>query len=112
MPEQTWPEARSFGDLTTEHYGLLVEWQPPAHPDGFLPMRRSAVCDELRRWVHNGVRRVEMIDLTPDELFAGKSWSLDADTPVTVLRRIRKARKRPWGKGALKHGEQWSMVES
>lgn len=112
MTDRNWPEATTAGELTTEHYGLLIEWQPPAHNDGFLPPRISAVCDELRRWVHNGSRRVEVADMTPGDFYAGHAWHLDADTPIVILRRVKKARRRPWGKGALKPGESWASVES
>ena len=111
MAEQSWPEASTFAELTTEHYGLLIEWQPPQHGDGFLPPRKQAVCDELRRWIYNGTRRVEVTDMTPRDGFIGRAWHLDADTPVVILRRFRKARKRPWSKLALKPGDRWSVLE-
>lgn len=100
------------GELTTEHYGRLVSWQPSARPDGTLPTRRNAVCDELRRWAYQGRRRVEITDLTPDGAFAGRSFHLDADTPVVVHQRVRKPRRRPWGVGALRPGETWADIET
>lgn len=101
-----WPEATTAGDLTTEHYGLEVSWE---YENGFTgtTMRRTIICDELRRWVHEGRRRVEISDLTPVEGFVGTAYAVDAETPITITRRVKKPRKRPWGKGALKPGEDW-----
>ena len=106
MSEATWPDAKTAGDLTTEHYGLEISFDRENTFTGGM-MRRTVVCDELRRWVYRGQRRVEVTDMSPVDGFVGTAHMLDAETPVTVHRRIRKARKRPWGKGALKPGEQW-----
>lgn len=94
------------GDLTTDHYGLVVSWQPAEHDD-ILPPRRTAVCDELRRFVVDGIRWVEISDMTPAGGFVGTAYHLDAATPVEVGRRVRKARKRPWSKFAMRQGETW-----
>lgn len=99
------------GELTTEHYGLAVSFQPPKREDGFLPPVRTVVCDEIRRWVHQGQRQVEIIDLTPHGSFRGTGHHITADTPVRIGDRVRKARKRPWGIGALKPGEQWPTAD-
>lgn len=104
-------EQTTAGDLTTEHYGFLITFESPPRAGGFAPLRREIVCDELRRWIYNGQRRVGITDFTPSGAFIGTEHHLSAETPVTVLRRIRKARKRPWGKGALKPGETWADIE-
>lgn len=103
-------ERITAGELTTEHYGLLIAFEPEPHEGGFA-RRREIVCDELRRWIYDGQRRVGITDFTTSGSFIGTEHHLSAETPVTVLRRIRKARKRPWGKGALKPGETWADIE-
>lgn len=104
-------EPGTAGELTTEHYGLLIEYTPPARESAFTePLRRQVVVDELRRWIYEGQRRVEVIDMTPSGAFVGVGHHMDADTPVAVLRRVRKPRRKAWGAGALKPGDTWEAL--
>lgn len=111
MSTETWPHVETAGDLTTEHYGHEVSFERENTFTGGM-IRRTVVCDELRRWIYRGRRRVEISDMNPVDGFVGTAYMVDAERPVTVHRRIRKARKRPWGKGALKPGATWADVEN
>lgn len=113
MSEHGWPAAATAGDLTTEHYGLLVTWERlPREGDFTAPVRRSAVVDELRRWVNEEGRQVGITDMTPQGAAIGTEHHLPASTPITIERRIRKARRRPWSKAALNPGEMWPALST
>lgn len=106
------PEASAItaADLTTEHYGLQVSYWRPA-TSLFPEVRHTIVIDEIRRFVSRGTPRVEVIDMSnPRGQIVGDAYFLDGSTPVVLGRRIRKARRRPWGKGAMKPGETWADV--
>ncbi len=93
-------------DLTPEHYGLLVSWEVTTEYGTVL---REAVCEELRRWVYKGQRRVEIIDFTPNGPWVGEAHTLDGNTRVGVGRRINKPRRRRWLKEPL---AEWADLET
>lgn len=79
------------GDLGPEHHGWLVKYavEPDSRSSLPGPSTRTVTLIGVRRWAYEGI---EYVGVLADESgpFRGTEYRLLAETPVTLVRHIRR----------------------